>query len=83
MLDIRFTGFPTRSDTNWPVQAQKRAGNLKFRIKQEEDFFSICAAKTKVLTNSFDEMTGMKTTIICLALVLAHLSRRLTGELKG
>ena len=24
--------FPNRSDTNWPVQAQKRARSLKFRI---------------------------------------------------
>ena len=24
--------FPDRSDTNWPVQAQKRARSLKFRI---------------------------------------------------
>ena len=24
--------FPTRSDTNWPVQSQKRARSLKFRI---------------------------------------------------
>ena len=25
-------GFPTRSDTNWPVQSQKRARSLKFGI---------------------------------------------------
>ena len=28
----RSSGFPTRSDTNRPVQAQKRARSLKFRI---------------------------------------------------
>ena len=29
--------FPTRSDTNPPVQSQKRARILKFRIKVEEE----------------------------------------------
>ena len=29
--------FPNRSDTNRPVQAQKRARNLKFRILEEEE----------------------------------------------
>ena len=28
----RSSGFPTRSDTNWAVQPQKRARGLKFRI---------------------------------------------------
>ena len=31
--------FPNRSDTNRPVQAQKRARSLKFRIKVEEEFY--------------------------------------------
>ena len=31
--------FPTRSDTNRPVQAQKRARSLKFRIKVEEELY--------------------------------------------
>ena len=31
--------FPNRSDTNQPVQAQKRAGSLKFRIKVEEELY--------------------------------------------
>ena len=31
--------FPTRSDTNQPVQAQKRARSLKFRIKVEEELY--------------------------------------------
>ena len=30
---------PTRSDTNRPVQAQKRARSLKFRIKVEEELY--------------------------------------------
>ena len=28
----RSSGFPTRSDTNRPVQSQKQARSLKFRI---------------------------------------------------
>ena len=31
--------FPNRSDTNQPVQSQKRARSLKFRIKVEEDLY--------------------------------------------
>ena len=31
-LSRRSSGFPTRSDTNRPVQAQKRARSLKFWI---------------------------------------------------
>ena len=31
--------FPTSSDTNRPVQAQKRARSLKFRIKVEEELY--------------------------------------------
>ena len=31
--------FPNRSDTNWPVQAQKRARSLKFRIEVEEELY--------------------------------------------
>ena len=30
---------PTRSDTNRPVQSQKRARILKFRIKVEEELY--------------------------------------------
>ena len=31
--------FSNRSDTNRPVQSQKRARNLKFRIKVEEELY--------------------------------------------
>ena len=31
--------FPNRSETNRPVQAQKRARSLKFRIKVEEELY--------------------------------------------
>ena len=36
------------SDTNQPVQSQKQARSLKFRIKKKKDC-TICAAKTKAL----------------------------------
>ena len=32
-------GFPTRSDTNWPVQLQKMARSLKFQIKEDEELY--------------------------------------------
>ena len=32
-------GFPTRSDTNPPVQLQKKARSLKFRIYEEEELY--------------------------------------------
>ena len=35
----RSSGFPTRSDTNRPVQAQKRARSLKFQILVEEELY--------------------------------------------
>ena len=31
--------FPNRSDTNRPVQAQKRARSLKFRIEVDEELY--------------------------------------------
>ena len=37
--------FPNRSDTNRPVQAQKRAGSLKFQVRN----CTIRVAKTKAL----------------------------------
>ena len=30
------SGFPTRSDTNWPVQPQLMARSLKFQFEEEE-----------------------------------------------
>ena len=33
------SGFPTRSDTNRPVQSQKQARSLKFRIQEEQDLY--------------------------------------------
>ena len=41
-------GFPTRHDTNRPVQSQKQARSLKINIKEEVELF-IRLAKTKAL----------------------------------
>ena len=38
-----YLGFPTRSDTNQPVQSQKKARSLKFRIYKEEEFYYPCS----------------------------------------
>ena len=35
--------YPTRSDTNRAVQAQKQARSLKFRIKVEEELYYPCS----------------------------------------
>ena len=39
----RSSGFPTRSDTNRPVQAQKRARSLKFWVKVEGILYYLCS----------------------------------------
>ena len=43
MRENRSSGFPTRSDTNRPVQSQKQARSLKFRIKEEERLYYPCS----------------------------------------
>ena len=48
----RSSGFPTRSDTNRPVQSQKQARSLKFldlRRREIHTLSTICVAKTKAL----------------------------------
>ena len=40
--------FLTRTDTNQPVQSQKKVKSFKFQIHEEEGF-TICVAKTKAL----------------------------------
>ena len=35
--------FKNRSDTNWPVQAQKQARNLKFWIYKVEELYFPCS----------------------------------------
>ena len=37
------SGFPTRSDTNRPVQSQKQARSMKFRIQEEEKLYYPCS----------------------------------------
>ena len=36
-------GSPTRSDTNRPVQSQKKARSLKFRIYKEDGLYCPCS----------------------------------------
>ena len=36
-------GFPTRSDTNWPVRSQKKARSLKLCIKVGEELYYPCS----------------------------------------
>ena len=36
-------GFPTRSDTNLPLQSQKQARSLKFRVYVEEQMYYPCS----------------------------------------
>ena len=38
----RFSGFPTRSDTNRVAQPQKIARGLKFRILKVEGLYYLC-----------------------------------------
>ena len=39
MRENQFLGFPTRSDTNRPVQLHVKARSLKFSISEEERFY--------------------------------------------
>ena len=39
----RSSGFPTRSDTNRPVQFQKTSRRLKFRFYEEEKLYYPCS----------------------------------------
>ena len=41
--ESRSSGFPTRSDTNQPVQPQKMARVLKFRIYKVEGLYYPCS----------------------------------------
>ena len=43
MRKKRSSGFPTRSDTNRPVDLQKMARSLKFRIYEEEEMYYACS----------------------------------------
>ena len=42
MRENRSSGFPTRSDTNRPVQLQKKARSSKFSIQVEEELYYPC-----------------------------------------
>ena len=55
--------FPNRSDTNRPVQAQKRARSLKFRIFVEEELY-YCSSENK----GADQLCGYREADLCLCL---------------
>ena len=40
---------PTRSDTNRPVQSQRKVRSLEYRIQEEKELYYISVAKTKAL----------------------------------
>ena len=40
--------FPTRCDTNRPVQSQKQARSLKFWIEEEERWYYLCSENKAV-----------------------------------
>ena len=48
MRENQSSGFPTRSDTDWPVQSQKKSRSLDFGFKKKINC-TIRVAKTKVL----------------------------------
>ena len=43
MQENRSLGFPTRCNTNPPVQSHKQARSLKFQIYIEEEFYYPCS----------------------------------------
>ena len=65
------SGFQTRSNTNWDAQPQKMARDLKFRICEVEGLYYLCSEN-----KGTDQVTTSRS-----APFLAHLSRRLIGEL--
>ena len=65
--------FPTRSDINQPVQSQKRARSLKFRIKVEEELYYLSSEN-----KGADQLRGYREADrrlcfrICRLLVFSH-----------
>ena len=43
MLENWSLGFPTRSDTNRPLQLQEMARRLNFRNYEEEEVYYLCS----------------------------------------
>ena len=60
--------FPNRSDTNRPVQAQKRARSLKFRIKVEEELYC-----PRIENKGADQLLGYCEADLCLCFRLCRL----------
>ena len=60
--------FPNRSDTNQPVQSQKRARSLKFRIQVEEELYYLSSENKGV-----DQLRGYREADLRLCFRLCRL----------
>ena len=60
--------FPNRSDTNRPVQSQKRARSLKFRIYVEEELFYPSSENKDA-----DQLRSYREADLCLCFSLCRL----------
>ena len=60
--------FPNRSETNRPVQSQKRARILKFRIKVEEELYY-----PSIENKGTDQLRGYREADLCLCFCLCRL----------
>ena len=52
----RYSGFPTRSDTNRTVHSQKMARDLKFRFKEVEGLYYLCSENSFAVNSLFSHM---------------------------
>ena len=67
--------FPNGSDTNRPVQAQKRARSLKFRLQVEEEFYYPGGENKGAdqLRGNADQLRGYREADLCLCFRLYRL----------
>ena len=63
---ICFSGFQTRSNTNWTVQPQKMVRGLKFGIHEVEGLYYLCSEN-----KGADQLCRLYSQLICI-FVLAH-----------
>ena len=64
------SGFPTRSDTNWPLQPLKQARSLTFQTKEEEGLYYLCSE------NKGDDQLcsfGTADLYLCFCIILSRL----------
>ena len=75
--------FPNRSDTNRPVQAQKRARSLKFRILVEKELWYLSSEN-----KGADHLRGYREADLRLCFAYAdcwfsHVAAQMSAELKN